>query len=338
MSNARVIIASANLQLVTCIRDIASRKPYIESVITIVRPSDVTNKLGHALNNILIWDLDHERHNTSWVSSIRRSFTLNILYTSHDAAPPPILAKTSQDDFVSKPAIFTPHTTIRYAGAINQVMDAFANVYKPDASSGGILRGSSKMVGINDRQKIVVIASSTGGTNALEDVIKGLPLDSPPIVVVQHMPSGFTKLFADRLDALYRQKIKEADTGDFLMRGHILLAPADKHIKIVRRGDKLAVECFVGTRVHGVMPAADILFDSVADIVRNKAVGVVLTGMGNDGARGLKKMHLAGCKTIGQNEATCVVYGMPKAAKDMGAIDFELPLFKIADKILELVR
>ncbi|MCL2664738.1 MAG: CheB methylesterase domain-containing protein [Defluviitaleaceae bacterium] len=190
---------------------------------------------------------------------------------------------------------------------------------------------------VTEFNKIIAMASSTGGTEALEKIFRALPVDVPPVVVVQHMPSGFTKLFADRLNANHALEIKEAADGDYLMKGRVLLAPADYHMKLVRQCGKLGVRCFTGTKVHGVMPAADVLFESVADISRKNAVGVVLTGMGADGARGLMMMHSQGAKTIGQDKASCVVYGMPKVAKDIGAVDFELPLDQIANKIKMLI-
>jgi len=332
-TGVRLITATAQHELVTCVRTAFGRKPYIESIISVTRPKEAENKLDRKSINVLLWDLNFERHDISWVNLIRNSYDLHIIYTSFDSTPAAILTQNSKDTFISKPAIFTTLTTNRYAEAIDKAVENITRQQRPIP-----MRDMAKMVSINDKQKIVVIASSTGGTNALEDIIRQLPVNSPPIVIVQHMPGGFTKLFAERLDGLYKQEVKEAESGDFLMRGRILLAPADQHIKLVKRQGKVAVECFVGTRIHGVMPAADILFDSVVDVVKSNAVGVVLTGMGNDGAKGLMHMRNIGCKNIGQNEATCVVYGMPKAAIDMGAIDFELPLFKIADKIMELAR
>lgn len=332
-TGVRLITATAQHELVTCVRAAFGRKPYIESIISVVRPKEAENKLDRKSINVLLWDLNFERHDIAWVNLIRNNFDLHILYTSFESTPAAILTQNSKDAFISKPALFTALTASRYAASMEKAVESFSRQQRPVP-----MRDMVKMVNVNDRQKIIAIASSTGGTNALEDVIRKLPVDSPPIVIVQHMPSGFTKLFAERLDGLYKQEVKEAESGDYLMRGRILLAPADQHIRLVRKQGKIAVECFVGARIHGVMPAADILFDSVADIVKSNAVGVVLTGMGNDGARGLMQMRNVGCKNIGQNEATCVVYGMPKAAKDMGAIDFELPLFKIADKIMELAR
>ena len=332
-TGVRLITATSQHELVTCVRTAFARKPYIESIISVVRPKEAENRLDRRNINILLWDLNFERHDISWVNLVRNNYDLHIIYTSFDSTPSAILTQNSKDTFISKPALFTAGTAARYADAVEKAVESITRQQRPIS-----MRDMAKMVSVNDKQKIVAIASSTGGTNALEDIIRQLPVNAPPIVIVQHMPGGFTKLFADRLDGLYKHEVKEAETGDFLMRGRILLAPADRHIKLVKKQGKIAVECYVGMRIHGVMPAADILFDSVADLVKSNAVGVVLTGMGNDGAKGLMHMRNVGCKNIGQNEATCVVYGMPKAAKDMGAIDYELPLFKIADKIMELAR
>lgn len=330
-NGVRLIIATNQQDLITCVRGTIGHKPYIDSIISVSRPMDAGNKLNLKNNNVLLWDLTTARHDISWVHSLRNTYKLHVIYTAFESAAPPILANNQMNSYLSKPAIFTSLTNQRYGTEIARILDGVAS-YRPLS-----MRDNVKAVGVHSRQKIVAIAASTGGTNALEEVIRGLPQDCPPILIVQHMPSGFTKLLADRLNSIYKQEIKEAETGDYLMQGRILLAPADKHMRLIRKQDKLAVECFVGNRIHGVMPAADILFESVAEIARSNAIGVVLTGMGNDGAKGLKLMHSSGSKNIGQNQASCVVYGMPKAAKDIGAIDFELPLFKIAGKILELV-
>jgi two-component system chemotaxis response regulator CheB len=128
--------------------------------------------------------------------------------------------------------------------------------------------------------------------------------------------------------------VHEAKDNDYLQKGLVLIAPADKHMRLIRRGSKLMVECFVGQKLHGVMPAADILFESVAPLMRNNVIGVILTGMGADGARGMLLLHNAGAKTIGQDKASSVVYGMPKIAADLGALDIQLPLDRIADAIV----
>ena len=185
--------------------------------------------------------------------------------------------------------------------------------------------------------KLIAIGASTGGVEALETLMRRFPADIPPVVLVIHMPPGFTKLFATRLDTFLKPHVKEAVSGDVLTKGQILIAPAGRHMKVVNKGGKLSVECFLGPKVQSVIPAADILFESVAEHFRQRAVGVILTGMGEDGARGLLKMRENGAATIGQDRETCAIYGMPKVAFEMGAVQHQLPLDRIADKIIQLV-
>jgi len=183
--------------------------------------------------------------------------------------------------------------------------------------------------------KIIAIGASTGGVEALEQIFSEFPTDIPPVVVVLHMPIGFTKLFATRLNASMAVTIKEAATGDFLQKGVVLIAPAGQHMRVVNKGGRQAVECFNGPKVQSVIPSADILFESIAN-ERIRAVGVILTGLGADGADGLLKMRQNGLETIGQDKASSAVYGMPKVAYEKGAVQYQLPLNQIAEKILTL--
>ena len=332
-TGVRLVITAKQQDLISSVKASLERKPYVESVVTVARPADAENKLNRVSLNILLWDLDESTPDQAWTQSLQKRFTLYIIYTSITSSKYTLVPKSGNDEFLPKPAVFTPITAVRYTAAVEKQIDSLARRQHPPAT-----RDLVKMVSPNDKNKIVAVGSSTGGTNALEDLLKRLPDDMPPMVVVQHMPSGFTKLFADRLNAIYKQEIREAQTGDFLMQGRMLLAPADRHMRLVNKHGKIAVECYVGNRIHGVMPAADILFESVAQVMKTNAVGVILTGMGSDGAKGLLQMRNVGCKNIGQDEASCVVYGMPKAARDIGAIDYELPLDKIPDMILRLTR
>jgi two-component system chemotaxis response regulator CheB len=165
----------------------------------------------------------------------------------------------------------------------------------------------------------------------------GLNRDVPGIVITQHMPPGFTKMFADRLNNQTRLNVKEATTGDIIKPGHVLIAPGDKQMKVVKVGDIYKVECFNGPKVSGHCPSVDVLFDSVATSCGKDAIGVLLTGMGADGAKGLLKMKQAGAYTIGQDEASCIVYGMPKVANELGAVGFQVSLDKIPEKIYTLL-
>ena len=329
----RLIVASTQSEFVSHIKNGLVRKPCIESIIAVSKTTEVENKLSRQHRNILLLDADTVQASLAWVNMLHGRHSVFVIHTSAKGAYSFTVLKSGDDEFVLKPQRITTASGEQFTLHMYKQIENYIKRQRPPA-----MRDIIRMIGEQSKQKIVAIGSSTGGTNALESLLKALPADIPPMVVVQHMPSGFTKLFADRLNALYKQEIREAISGDYLMQGRMLLAPADRHMKLVRRSGRLAVECFVGNKIHGVMPAADVLFESVADTVKSAAVGVILTGMGSDGAKGLMKMHNAGAKTIGQDEASSVIYGMPKAAKDIGAVDYELHLDKIPEMILNLAK
>ena len=182
--------------------------------------------------------------------------------------------------------------------------------------------------------KVVAVGASTGGTEALREVLEAMPPDAPGIVIVQHMPEFFTKAFADRLNGSCRVEVKEAAHGDRVMAGRALVAPGNRHTLLVRSGAHYAVEVRDGPLVSRHRPSVDVLFRSVAVAAGPNAVGVILTGMGSDGAEGLLEMKRAGALTIAQDEASCVVFGMPKEAIERGAIDDVVPLGRLAHFIL----
>lgn len=185
--------------------------------------------------------------------------------------------------------------------------------------------------------KILAIGASTGGTEALKEVLMGLPRNSPGTIVVQHMPANFTGPFAERLNSLCAMEVREARNGDSITPGLVLIAPGDYHMVVRRSGARYYVEIGSGEKVSGHRPSADILLNSVAKIAGSNAIGVILTGMGGDGAKGLLNMRNAGARTIGQDESSCIVYGMPKVAYELGAVEKQLPLHKIANGILEFI-
>jgi len=183
--------------------------------------------------------------------------------------------------------------------------------------------------------KILAIGASTGGTEALKDVLMGLPRNAPGTVVVQHMPANFTAPFAERLNSLCAMEVREARNGDSITPGVVLIAPGDYHMVVRRSGARYYVEIGSGDKVSGHRPSADVLFNSVAKIAGSNAIGVILTGMGGDGARGLLAMRSSGARTLGQDESSCIVYGMPKVAYELGAVERQVPLPKIAEAILQ---
>ncbi len=185
---------------------------------------------------------------------------------------------------------------------------------------------------------LIAIGASTGGTEALSKVLKDLVPPLPPIVIVQHIPPMFSKLFADRLHNECHISVKEAQNGDKLEPNWAYVAPGDKQMKVKNFGGNMQLDVNHGPKVNGHCPSVDVLFDSVADQIGNSALGVILTGMGADGANGLLKMRQQGAATIGQDEASCVVYGMPRAAYEKGAVERQLPLSGIASMITTIAR
>ena len=185
-----------------------------------------------------------------------------------------------------------------------------------------------------DPRCVVAIGASTGGTDAINSMLTKFPANMPGIVIVQHMPAGFTELFAKRVDANSSMEVKEAADGDEVRPGRALLAPGDFHMAVARNGNGYIVRCGKGQKVNGHRPSVDVLFNSVAETVGSHAIGVILTGMGTDGAAGLKKIRDQGGYTIGQDEHSSVVYGMPMAAYVSGAVMIQLPLYRIPDEMI----
>lgn len=182
--------------------------------------------------------------------------------------------------------------------------------------------------------KPVLIGSSTGGTQALEVVISALPADAPGIAIVQHMPEKFTAMYAQRMDTICAMNIREAKDGDRLERGVVLIAPGGRHMQLQKRGGHYYAVILDGPPVNRHKPSVDVLFRSVAEVSTGDVLAIMLTGMGDDGARGMKLLHDGGARTIAQDEASCVVFGMPKEAIKLGAVDEVMPLERVADAIM----
>ncbi len=185
--------------------------------------------------------------------------------------------------------------------------------------------------------KVIAIGASTGGTEAIRMVIERFPAIAPGVVIVQHMPAGFTRAFAERLNTQCLMEVKEAESGDRIMPGRILIAPGDYHLTVRRTGGFYYVDCMAGERINGHCPSVDVMMLSVAEHAGANAVGVMLTGMGRDGADGMFAMRQAGARTIAQDEKSCIVFGMPKSAYDRGGAESFVPLDKIAQTVLSYI-
>ncbi|MFO0708023.1 MAG: chemotaxis response regulator protein-glutamate methylesterase [Nitrospira sp.] len=243
-------------------------------------------------------------------------------------------------DFITKPKIDLREGMDEVAqDLISKIKAAARASIKPRQASGGG-PAPQKVLGsamIKTTDTIIAIGSSTGGTEAVKDVLEVLPPNTPPILITQHMPERFTKTWADRLNSLSRISVKEAQDGDSVLPGHALVAPGSYHMTLERSGARYSVRINQDPPVNRHRPSVDVMFDSVARVAGANAVGVILTGMGNDGAKGMLAMKQAGAYTIAQDEASCVVFGMPKEAIKMGGVDKILPLSDIAEAVLTYV-
>lgn len=204
----------------------------------------------------------------------------------------------------------------------------------PKLTADAILPAGGPAAMTRTTERIVALGTSTGGTQALEVVLRQLPVDCPGIVIVQHMPEKFTAAFAARLDALCQIEVREARHGDRVIPGRALIAPGGRHMLLKRNGAQYVVDIVDGPPVSRHKPSVDVLFRSAARAAGANATGIIMTGMGDDGARGLREMYEAGAYTLGQDEATCVVYGMPKEARKLDAVHREIPLEQIPAYIL----
>lgn len=207
---------------------------------------------------------------------------------------------------------------------------------QPKYSADAVIAKSTANSMIKTTEKVVAVGASTGGTEALKDFLIEMPIDTPGIVIVQHMPEHFTRSFANRLNDLCKISVKEAVNGDTVLRGQALIAPGNKHMLLKRSGAKYYVEVKEGPLVNRHRPSVDVLFRSTARYAGRNAIGVIMTGMGDDGAKGMLEMKEAGAYNIAQDEASCVVYGMPKEAVKLDAHNIILPLSKIAQQVLKM--
>jgi two-component system chemotaxis response regulator CheB len=245
-------------------------------------------------------------------------------------------------DFVTKPKIDVAAGTVELADEILLKIKAATHarprlrsrMARPAAPKSAVLKSEAL---IKSTHKVIALDASTGGTEALYEVLTALPADAPGIVMVLHMPEHFTRTYARRLDAVCQIRVREARDGDRILPGHALIAPGNYHMAVTRSGASYAVRVGMGEPVNRHRPSVDVLFDSCARYLGKNAVGAILTGMGGDGARGLLAMRQAGARTLAQDEASCVVFGMPKEAITLGAAEEVVPLEKMAGCLMRLL-
>lgn len=310
----------------------------IEVVATANDPFDARDKIMEFEPDVVTCDVEMPKMNgIEFVRRLMPQYPLPVIVVSTISEAVFDAMDAGAVDFVTKPDVQSVRSVEAF---INELI-----VKIKIASTANISRIKTRnalqnvIEGINDDVdgKIIAIGASTGGTEAICNILKLLPPSIPGIVIVQHIPQVFSRMFADRLDSTTHLSVREARTGDTVEKGQVLVAPGDKHMRIKRTGGKYRAECFEGDKVNGHCPSVDVLFESVSREAGSRAIGVILTGMGYDGARGLLSMRRKGARTIGQDEKSCVVYGMPKVANDIGAVERQVPLDAIPQTIYSML-
>jgi two-component system chemotaxis response regulator CheB len=339
MKPVRVIVVDDSKLIRNMFADILNSDPGIEVVATAEDPYDAREKIKKFSPDVITLDIEMPHMNgIEFLEKIMKLRPMPVVMVStltQKGARETIKAlELGAIDYIPKPS----NTD---ANLLKALKDELITKVKT-AATARVRRGPAPVVkqipqseykGASN--KIVFIGSSTGGVEALREVITALPANCPPILIVQHMPPGFTASFAHRLNGLSAPNVQEARNGIKVEAGNVYIAAGDRHLEIQGSPGAYSLKVKDGEKVSGHKPSVDVLFRSAAEKVGKNAVGVILTGMGKDGAEGLLSLKRTGAPTMGQNEMTCTVYGMPKAAKELGAVDREFPISKIAVEILD---
>ncbi len=331
----RVMVVDDSILARTILTQGLGKSPRIEVVGTAFNPQDAMAKIPQLKPDVITSDVE--------MPGMSGIDFLKLLLPKY---PVPVILVSSLNlrvfdalsagavDFVRKPEAGQGNDAFINALTMKVISAAGAKVRQAPASITKAAPVAPLGQRANLDQVIIGLGASTGGTEATLEVLKRLPADIPGMLIVQHMPTGFTQMYAERLNRLCNMEVREAKHGDEVRRGLALLAPADYQMRIVRSGSRYTVACSQGEKVSGHRPSVDALFFSMAEQVRCKMVGIIMTGMGRDGADGLLQMRKAGAFTIGQDKESCVVYGMPMVAQNIGAVQIQASCENISSVLL----
>jgi two-component system chemotaxis response regulator CheB len=351
-STIKVMIVDDSAVVRQTLKEVLDSDPQIEVMAVAADPIFALQKLGTERPDVIVTDVEMPRMDG-----------LTFLRTIMEKDPIPVVVCSSKTDagsdnairaleygaveIIQKPKLgtkqFIEESKMRICDAVKAADLSRSKLGKqrkqrepsqpsPKLTADVMLPKPEKAI-VETTEKVVVVGASTGGTEALRVFLEALPEDAPGIVIVQHMPEHFTEAFAKRLDGLCRVNVKEAADNDSVIRGRALIAPGNRHTLLKRSGARYYVEVKEGPLVCRHRPSVDVLFRSAARYAGKNAVGVIMTGMGDDGSRGMREMHEAGAFTIAQDEASCVVFGMPNEAIKLGGVDQVAPLDEIAREV-----
>lgn len=331
--------------------EVLSKEPDIQIMATASDPYDAAEKLKKSVPDVIILDIEMPRMDgLTFLKKLMTQHPIPVIICSSKAE------EGSQNvfqalqfgavDIIQKPKIGTKvfleesmvmiSDAVRaaYLTSVKKLPRAIHSV-SPKLTADVILPITRPNLSIETTECVVVVGASTGGTEALRVFLEQLPIDCPGIVIVQHMPEHFTAAFASRLNSICDVSIKEAENNDTILRGRVLIAPGNKHLLLKRAGARYYVEVKTGPLVSRHRPSVDVLFRSTARYAGKNAIGVIMTGMGDDGSRGMLEMKNAGAYNLAQDEKSCIVFGMPKEAIKAGAVDKVAPLEDLAGLVIK---
>ncbi len=353
MKKIKVLIVDDSAVVRQTMADILSSDPHIEVMSPAADPFIAAERMREQVPDVITLDVEMPRMDgITFLKKIMSQHPIPVVMCSTLTESGSETALKALEygavEIIQKPKLgtrqFLEESRVRICDAVKAASQArmrkitprTGKEIAPKLSADVILEKPGSRAMIQTTEKVVVVGASTGGTEALRVFLEALPADAPPIVIVQHMPEGFTRAFAQRLDGICRITVKEAADNDTVMRGRALIAPGNRHTLLKRSGARYYVEIKDGPLVSRHRPSVDVLFRSAARYAGKNAVGVIMTGMGDDGASGMKEMKDAGAVTIAQDEASCVVFGMPNEAIKRGGADRVVPLDAIAREVLRL--
>lgn len=333
----RVLVVDDSLVFREAIARGISSDPEIEVVAKAKDPFEARDMIIAQEPDVMTCDVEMPLMNgIEFIRRLLPQYPLPVIVVSSVTAAVFDAMNAGAVDFVAKPNL---QSSDRIKSFLNDLISKvkIAAKAKVTATTTVLSETPTKANQVNT-DRIVAIGASTGGTEAIFNILSHLPDVMPGILIVQHIPPVFSRMFAERLNGALGLQVSEAQSGDYATPGRVLIAPGDSHMRVKRVGGRYRVDVFAGEKVNGHCPSVDVLFDSVAREVGSGAVGIILTGMGYDGARGLLAMRRRGARTIGQDERSSVVYGMPKAAHAVGAVERQVALQQIPQTLLAWLR
>lgn len=315
-----------------------SLDPYINVVDTATDPFDARDKILKYNPDVMVCDIEMPKMNgIEFIKQLLPQYPIPVIMVTSVNATVFDAINAGAVDFVTKPNMQLVKSVENFIIELIEKIKIANNSNISEIKTNNPSSVTNYMQSQTNSRQIIAIGASTGGTQTIYKLLDSMPTNIPGIVIVQHIPPVFSNMFAERLNNSTKFTVKEARTGDYVERGKVLVAPGDKHMKVKRVGNRYKIVCFEGEKVSGHCPSVDVLFDSVAEEAGEHAIGIILTGMGYDGAKGLLAMKRKGAMTIGQDEKSSVVYGMPRAAFNIGAVEKQVSLENMAKVLYSLL-